>query len=901
MTGEFDKHAASIHKNFNSPRGGFVSRGGNRGRLPRGSRHGRMSPKGRGDRDGFSSRGRDFGKGGSRRGRGGNWNDRGGRGGWNDFGRGGRGKGNQERGSFSANGGGGMDFKKRNSFGIDRLERKSAEGRKNGKHKKSVSEPSTPAAVKFTKYEMDSEYDENEEMSTSDMEHEEIRPSKNIAADTASKQKKISFMSKNDSKFAQVMGVKAQPKKGALKREKHKKEDEELITNRKVKKARMTNVDSEEDDEEENDDEDEDEGSDEDAEETFAEKNVNGAAEMSESDDDEESLEDEDEEELPSEVKSASASTPGSALHYKSALKTPGTGKLIKKVSLSSTTTTPEMLSKNKTPVTPHPQVISTKNKVRRLKFEESDESDDDDEEESDDEKYDSEENDEKLKTDGGKMKIAENGDSDDDEDEDEDEVTDDEERENDEDGKQDNTEKAVMDIKQGLGKANRERDVETIQKKKDRVNLKELGHENDKGIEEKSASQKQSSTISSKEETKGTKRKWETGPVLKLEDAKDVVKEEQKRREERDKKSLFVRGLPKDVKVGQLKALHNDILYVRHMPHRNFAWLIFASEKLCEKAYEDISKQTVEGRTLTVDFCGAKAKTRPQKDRSQLPINPLELFVGGLPPSTSKDQMKVIFRQATNISFPKQARNKNKLYCFVQFGNENEARAAFEKGKTLKISGVPVDVLYARIRKGITDEVKPLKAKQNPDLSSGIATKSETKNLPKVNEVNGDTTSEGIESSEEGIEEAEDYSVSKPKKVKLAEVEDPKILHKVESLKQKKTETKCTAVSKNPKLKASSGKVLSGHTEANPENNKLAADKDENKRIADIDDDNDDDYSDGDDDDDDDDDGDDDDGDDEDGDDDDDNSDNDDDDDDDEEEEEDEEDGDMEDSDGSN
>lgn len=93
-----------------------------------------------------------------------------------------------------------------------------------------------------------------------------------------------------------------------------------------------------------------------------------------------------------------------------------------------------------------------------------------------------------------------------------------------------------------------------------------------------------------------------------------------------------------------------------------SFAWLIFASEKLCEKAYEDISKQTVEGRTLTVDFCGAKAKTRPQKDRSQLPINPLELFVGGLPPSTSKDQMKVIFRQATNISFPKQARNKNKL-----------------------------------------------------------------------------------------------------------------------------------------------------------------------------------------------------------------------------------------------
>lgn len=63
MTGEFGKHGASIHKNFNSPRGGFVSRGGNRGRLlTRGNRHGGMSPKG-GDRNGFSNRGRDSGKG----------------------------------------------------------------------------------------------------------------------------------------------------------------------------------------------------------------------------------------------------------------------------------------------------------------------------------------------------------------------------------------------------------------------------------------------------------------------------------------------------------------------------------------------------------------------------------------------------------------------------------------------------------------------------------------------------------------------------------------------------------------------------------------------------------------------------------------------------------------------
>ncbi|MCP9265343.1 hypothetical protein DINM_020617 [Dirofilaria immitis] len=406
---------------------------------------------------------------------------------------------------------------------------------------------------------------------------------------------------------------------GALKRDKDKKGDEELKTSRKAKKARMTTVESEEDDEEEDDgddddededededeDDDDDESSNEDSEGKVTKKNVNGVAEIGESDeyDDEESLEDEDEEEAPSEVKPTPASTPGNVAHLKSALKTPGTEKSSKKVSLSAvTTTTPKTLLKNKTPVTPHPQTVSSKNKkTRRLKFEESDESDEDEENDDEDE--------EEPKLDDKQMKIMGSDDSEDDDEDEDEEMTDDDEGKSDEDNGADNMKKMAVDVKTGLAKGN---------------------------------------VVANKHEMKGVKRKCEDEPVLKrvgigidkfnlAGGCKRGDQGRTKRREERDKKSLFVRGLPKDVKLGQLKALHNDILYVRHMPHRNFAWLIFPSEKLCEKAYEDISKQTVEGRTLTVDFCGAKAKTRPQKDRGQLPINPLELFVGGLPPSTSK------------------------------------------------------------------------------------------------------------------------------------------------------------------------------------------------------------------------------------------------------------------------
>ncbi|VDM13171.1 unnamed protein product, partial [Wuchereria bancrofti] len=596
---------------------------------------------------------------GDRGGRGG-WGDRGGRGSWGGRGRSGRGRSDQGRKGFSTKNEGDLDFKKRMSFDIDNRSEKSGGKKNENKYKKSMSEPSTPV-VKFKKYEMDSEHDEDEEMSTSDIEDQAIskfcrldspntelkvtsgtfkktqtflsapKTPKKIA-DMTSKQEKI-FTSKSCSGL--VQSAEGLPrKKGALKRENGKEKDGELVISRDVKKARILNVESDKDNGEESDyDEDEEESSDEGSEGEVVKKNLNGVAETSESDEDEESLEDEDEEETPSEVKPILTFTPGNIVPLKSALKTPGTGKSSKKVSLSAiTTTTPEMLLKNKTPATPHPQTMSSKNK-RRLKFEESDESYED--EEDDDEKDEG-----RFKLDNREMKMVENDDSEGEE------MTDEDEEESNESEGEDNTKRRE------LAKAKHEGTVEAIQNKKDKINLKKLHNKNDKGTEEKLASQKQAKAIADKDETKGVKRKCEDGPLLKPEDAKDVIKEEQKRRDERDKKSLFVRGLPKDVKLGQLKALHNDILYVRHMPHRNFAWLIFASEKLCEKAYEDISKQTVEGRTLTVDFCGSKAKTRPQKDRSQLPINPLELFVGGLPPSTSKDQMKVIFRQATSISF---------------------------------------------------------------------------------------------------------------------------------------------------------------------------------------------------------------------------------------------------------
>lgn len=42
-------------------------------------------------------------------------------------------------------------------------------------------------------------------------------------------------------------------------------------------------------------------------------------------------------------------------------------------------------------------------------------------------------------------------------------------------------------------------------------------------------------------------------------------------------------------------------------------------------------------------------------------PINPLELYVQGFPPSTTKDEMKILFKTATDITFPHDKKTKDK------------------------------------------------------------------------------------------------------------------------------------------------------------------------------------------------------------------------------------------------
>jgi hypothetical protein len=231
------------------------------------------------------------------------------------------------------------------------------------------------------------------------------------------------------------------------------------------------------------------------------------------------------------------------------------------------------------------------------------------------------------------------------------------------------------------------------------------------------------------------------------------------------------VKGFKKGTKEADLKKLHGDIISVRLVGAH--AWLIFPTENACDAAFSTVSKAKLGTNQLLVDFCGSKSKQGNKTvQKAERPINPLELIVAALPRSVTQDKLKIIFPNAHNIKMITRFKDKNAM-AFVQFANEVDARAAFEKGKSLKIGGVPVDVFYARFKNDVVKTSAATATKTQPEAKTDKKASTEAKKTaepkkqqpqkkvaPQVEEESDDDEEddeEEFESSEEGIEEEDD------------------------------------------------------------------------------------------------------------------------------------------------
>ncbi|WKY14235.1 hypothetical protein Q1695_000070 [Nippostrongylus brasiliensis] len=240
------------------------------------------------------------------------------------------------------------------------------------------------------------------------------------------------------------------------------------------------------------------------------------------------------------------------------------------------------------------------------------------------------------------------------------------------------------------------------------------------------------------------------------------IVEEENKRRKERDERSLFIRGFPKNTKAKELEELSEDIETVRHRRGSSFAWIVFRNEASCTKAHGTLTKAMLGGKPLSVDFCGSRAKGSKAR-KENMPLDPLRLFINGVPRNVTKDDIKNVFRAAVSISISNARNDLGK--AFVKFSTEEDAKAAFDKGKGLKLSGRSVEVFYARKPRQILASASAKAAKPEPSNRKAKAAASKKPVVgKKVGDSDGDEGSDRDEEMASSYENIED-SVEQPKK----------------------------------------------------------------------------------------------------------------------------------------
>merc|ERR1711962_1888717 len=200
----------------------------------------------------------------------------------------------------------------------------------------------------------------------------------------------------------------------------------------------------------------------------------------------------------------------------------------------------------------------------------------------------------------------------------------------------------------------------------------------------------------------------------LKIEKIKSAMQvelsEDEKRRVDRDLRSLFVKNLPADCDDAMLRTLSSDIKQARlHLNRLNrkgvkktvrYAFLEFESEAAAEKNMVEIKAKKLGDCELVVDYVGSKSTVN--KTQSTKPeftnIAPKKLYVSGLPLTVTKDSLKALFPASVDIHLPIRTRtNLPCRYAFVFFSSEVQAKAAHARLNDSEYEGHKLVVLFAK------------------------------------------------------------------------------------------------------------------------------------------------------------------------------------------------------------
>jgi len=195
--------------------------------------------------------------------------------------------------------------------------------------------------------------------------------------------------------------------------------------------------------------------------------------------------------------------------------------------------------------------------------------------------------------------------------------------------------------------------------------------------------------------ETSGKKFRHEESDNI----VESLAKVTEEKLKERDRRTLFVRAkVLKDIEVSELMRIANGVDDIRRKGY--IAYMVFESEKKAKKGYKKLQGYNLHGEELYVDYVGEKSKvTVKDKYNSPQQVDPLKLFVSGVPVETSVDDVREVFPKAQEITLPKTFKNNFK-YALVSFGSVEEAQEAFGQ-KNVKIREKAVTVFFAKKLKG--------------------------------------------------------------------------------------------------------------------------------------------------------------------------------------------------------
>ncbi|XP_072897304.1 nucleolin isoform X1 [Hemitrygon akajei] len=188
-------------------------------------------------------------------------------------------------------------------------------------------------------------------------------------------------------------------------------------------------------------------------------------------------------------------------------------------------------------------------------------------------------------------------------------------------------------------------------------------------------------------------------GQVVKLDKARS-----KESHQDRDNRTLFVKNLPFKITQDDLKEIFEDAIDIRIPTARDgsgtrgIAYIEFETEATAEMVLKQKQGIDVEGRSIVIDYAGAKSTFNTKSGQAQQGSD--TLTINNLAYSATEATLQDIFEKASSIKIPEK-NGKPKGYAIVKFESIEDAKEALESHNNTEIEGRNVRIEYNQGQRG--------------------------------------------------------------------------------------------------------------------------------------------------------------------------------------------------------